>query len=77
MKAKKGKRVGLLWFNDNPGMGIPDKIVQAIEHFEVKYGKTASICFVHPSQSMAISKVGNVIVQASVYTLKHHFFVCE
>lgn len=77
MKAKKDERVSLMWFDDDPKRCVTDKIIHAIARFEAKYGKSARICFVHPGQGAAISKVGNVDVRESAYCIIHHFIVCE
>ena len=39
---------GMLWFNNSPRMTLDQKINQAAEYYQKKYGRTPDLCLVHP-----------------------------
>jgi hypothetical protein len=41
--------VGMLWFDNDPKLVLKAKVSRAARYYEQKYGKTPTICFVHPS----------------------------
>ena len=41
--------VGMLWFDNNPKMTLENKVGRAAAYYQDKYGKTPTLCFVHPS----------------------------
>lgn len=40
---------GLLWYDDTANRSLADKVVRAAAHFEKKYGRPPTICFVNPA----------------------------
>ena len=42
-------KIGMLWFDNDPNAGLDVKIERAADYYRVKYGKTPTVCFVHPS----------------------------
>ncbi len=43
-----GMQSGLLWFDDNPSLSLADKIERAAGRYREKFGKSPTVCFVHP-----------------------------
>ena len=41
--------IGMLWFDNDPAAGLSVKVERAAAYYRTKYGKTANLCFVHPS----------------------------
>ncbi|MEW5868102.1 MAG: hypothetical protein AB1894_02420 [Chloroflexota bacterium] len=41
--------VGMLWFDNDPKSGLTTKVARAAAYYRNKYGKTPTLCFVHPS----------------------------
>ncbi len=41
--------VGMLWFDNDPKVNLDSKIERAAVYYRTKYGKTPTLCFVHPS----------------------------
>lgn len=41
--------IGMLWFDNDPKDGLNAKIERAAVYYQNKYGKTPTLCFVHPS----------------------------
>jgi len=41
--------VGMLWFDNDPKSNLDNKIERAARYYRDKYGKTPTVCFVHPS----------------------------
>jgi hypothetical protein len=69
---------GLLWYDDNPGCDLADKIGRAARRYKKKFGTSPDVCFVHPSALSAngeVHKVGAVRVSSRASVLRHHFWV--
>ena len=41
--------VGLLWFDDDPKHTFEEKVHRAVAHYERKYRRFPTLCYVHPS----------------------------
>lgn len=41
--------IGMLWFDNDPKVELIAKIERAANYYRIKYGKTPTLCFVHPS----------------------------
>jgi len=71
-------REGLLWYDDNPGRDLAEKIGRAARRYRQKFGAPANVCYVHPSAlggNSKVQKVGGVRVSSQSSVLRHHFWV--
>jgi hypothetical protein len=71
-------REGLLWYDDDPGRNLAEKVGRAVRRYEQKYGATPNVCYVHPSSVGDDGrglKVGGVVVATRLSVLRHHFWV--
>lgn len=69
---------GLLWYDDNPGRDLADKIGDAARRHRQKYGMEPNLCYVHPSalsDGGKVKKVGEVRVLSRPTVLVHHFWI--
>ena len=79
---------GLLWFDDDPSRTLDDKVRGAAARYQRKYGKQATVCYVHPSAfplppglppgaSVAAAQmmVGDVEVRAGHAILPNDFLI--
>jgi hypothetical protein len=41
--------IGMLWFDNDPKANLDTKIERAALYYAKKYGKSPTLCFVHPS----------------------------
>ncbi|MCS7249261.1 MAG: hypothetical protein NZ840_13625 [Anaerolineales bacterium] len=41
--------IGMLWFDNDPKVGLAEKIRRAASYYRQKYGITPNLCFLHPS----------------------------
>jgi hypothetical protein len=41
--------VGMLWFDNDPRTALEGKVARAADYYRTKYGRTPTLCFVHPS----------------------------
>ena len=41
--------IGMLWFDNDPKAGLTTKVERAAAYYHTKYGRTPTLCFVHPS----------------------------
>jgi len=84
-------KVGLLWYDDDPGHDLAEKIRRAARRYRQKFGASPNICYVHrsvlhPSTGSGqapqgetgngkVRKVGGVRVSPSPTVLRHHFWL--
>ncbi len=40
---------GMLWYDDNPKTGLENKVERAADYYKEKYGKSPTLCLVHPT----------------------------
>jgi hypothetical protein len=69
--------MGMLWFDDNPGDTITDKVTKAASYYATKYGRKPTICFVNPSMlsGESVGKSNGVEIRTSRTILRHHFWL--
>ncbi|MDY6875127.1 MAG: hypothetical protein SWK90_02835 [Chloroflexota bacterium] len=76
-------KVGLLWYDDNPGRDLAEKIGRAARRYRQKFGTSPNICYVHRSVQASQGEVGNgnvrklggVRISPSPTVLRHHFWL--
>jgi hypothetical protein len=77
-------REGLLWYDDNPGRDLAEKIGPAVRRYRKKFGVAPNVCYVHASTLAAASEpggnghereVGGVLVASLPSVLRHHFWL--
>jgi len=80
---------GLLWYDDNPGRDLADKVRQAARRYRQKFGAVPDVCYVHPpvtgpgtvalalngNGNGKVQKVGRVRVAPLPSVLRHHFWL--
>jgi hypothetical protein len=69
---------GLLWYDDNPGYDLSEKIRRAVRRYKQKFGAVPNVCYVHPSalsDNVKMQRVGEVRVSSQSSVLQHHFWV--
>jgi len=74
---------GLLWYDDNPGRDLAEKIGRAARRYRQKFGTPPNICYVHRSVlhpqaetgNGKVRKVGGIRVSPSPTVLLHHFWL--
>lgn len=77
-------RAGLLWFDDEPGRDLDQKVGRAAQRYREKFGRLPEVCYVHPSTLQGAkgnggdrTVVGKVRVVPLPSVLRHHFFLCQ
>ena len=74
---------GLLWFDDDPGRTLAEKVVEAMERYRERFGVNPNLCLVHPDELSATSgkekgaekAPDGIRLQASKTVLPHHLLV--
>ena len=69
---------GLLWYDDNPGRDLAEKIGPAARRYRQKFGTAPEVCYVHPSTlggNGKVKQVGGVRVASLPSVLRHHFWL--
>jgi hypothetical protein len=67
---------GMLWFDDGP-QGLSDKVARAVSFYATKYGRTPTVCLVHPVTigGAEVGPVSGVVVRETHAILPNHFLV--
>ena len=47
--------IGMLWFDNDPRVGLELKVARAADYYCTKYGRKPDLCFVHPSMLAALA----------------------
>lgn len=69
-------REGLLWFDDNAGRSLLDKIERAANRYRQKYGHVPNVCYVHPTMiDNQEAKLGALRLVAAHNVLPNHFWL--
>lgn len=70
-------RVGLLWYDDDPGRDLAEKVARAAQQYRRKFGVAADTCLVHPSafKGTGVRKLAGVAIAAKANVLPHHFWI--
>jgi hypothetical protein len=66
--------IGMLWFDDS-ARSIDEKVKRAAAFYAEKYGRTPTLCMVHPTAAQADGSIGGVLVRPARSVLPHHFLV--
>ena len=67
--------IGMLWFDSNQAMAVSDRVELAANYYKEKYGRVATLCFVHPSTLSEPSKVGRTEIQPMDAVQPNHFWL--
>ncbi|MFQ5943758.1 MAG: hypothetical protein ACE5JF_09410 [Anaerolineales bacterium] len=67
--------IGMLWFDSNSGQAVAKRVESAASYYKEKYGRAATLCFVHPSTLPEPSKVGSVEIKPMDTVLPNHFWL--
>lgn len=67
---------GMLWFDDGP-QALKDKVERAVTFYATKYGRTPTLCLVHPATLADVKegRLSGVTMRSSRSVLPNHFFV--
>jgi len=68
-------RVGWLWFDNDKHRTLEEKVLNAVEQYQKKYGYAPDTCYVHPTAIEGEQQIGPVSVAAMRYVLLHHFWL--
>lgn len=69
-------REGLLWYDDDPGRDLAEKVTRAARRCKQRFGASPTVCYVHPSALDADEvRVGAVRVETLPSVLRHHFWL--
>jgi hypothetical protein len=66
----------MLWFDDGP-QGLKDKVARAVSFYATKYGRTPTVCLVHPATTggAEVGAVSGVVLRETRAILPNHFLV--
>lgn len=78
--------IGMLWFDNDQGTSIPNKVERAARYYQQKYGVNPDLCYVHPGMVAGDErplpgspadqlKVGTILVLQNEKILPDHFWI--
>jgi hypothetical protein len=67
---------GMLWFDDGP-QALKEKVARAVSFYSTKYGKSPTVCLVHPvtANGSEVSNISGVALRETRSILPNHFLV--
>lgn len=76
-------KTGMLWFDNDTAATLNKKILRASEYYRSKYGRSPTLCYVHPSMlgndeipdENGIIFSGKLQVRSAPWVLPNHFFI--
>lgn len=71
-------RQGLLWYDDDPGRDLEEKVARAARRYREKMGCAPDTCYVHPSALAGDGEggdVGQIHVAPLQSVLQHHLWL--
>jgi len=69
-------KVGWMWFDNDPGRSVEEKIQQAAQHYRAKFGRFPNTCYVNQRSINGDGfHCGKVKVVAAPNILPHHFWL--
>lgn len=72
--------IGLLWFDNDAGSQLTARVDRAAAHYQRKYGRRPSLCFVHPTMLPSPDgklMAGTIEVRTAPWVMPNHFFIGE
>jgi hypothetical protein len=82
--------IGMLWFDNDQGTSIPNKVKKAAQYYQKKYGVSPDLCYVHPKTVKGVNgkkkranqgsqleqmTIGNIRVLKNKKILPDHFWI--
>jgi len=67
--------IGMLWFDSNDEIAVSKRVERAASYYKEKYGRVATLCFVHPSTLTEPAKVGGTDIQPMDTVQPNHFWL--
>ena len=67
--------IGMLWFDSNHELSVSDRVERAAKYYEEKYGRVATLCFVHPLTLAEPSRAGRTEIQPLDAVQPNHFWL--
>jgi len=76
--------IGMLWFDNDPKVELTTKVERAAIYYRNKYGRSPTLCFVHPSmlaESIPAKnettniKAPSIEIRSTPTVLPNHFWI--
>ncbi len=67
---------GLLWFDNNPKLSVPDKVGRAAARYRVKFGCQPTTCYLNIADFDGRTEfVGEIRLQPALNIQRNHFWI--
>lgn len=67
--------VGMLWLDDDKRTTFEEKIVQAADYYQQKFGRAPDTCLVNIGMLKGEQRVGSILVYPVRTVLPNHFWI--
>jgi len=69
-------KIGMLWFDNDPGADLETKLSRAANYYEKKHGQAPDICYLHPGALKdRPPNAGKLELVVSRSILPNHFWI--
>ncbi len=67
---------GLLWFDNDPGRKLADKVKQAANCYRTKLRQKPTVCYINADQfDTKVDKINGIRLKPAVNIRPHHFWI--
>jgi hypothetical protein len=68
--------IGMLWFDNDPKIDLPQKVTRAADYYRKKYGEAPTLCYVNPAMlDKDKVKTGKIEVKSSSTIMPNHLWI--
>jgi hypothetical protein len=69
--------IGLLWFDDDPQRSLNEKVAEAAAHYQKRFGRTPTLCYVNPSvlETARQPAIGGIQIAPGRTVLPNHLWL--
>lgn len=69
-------REGLLWYDNDPGRRLPDKVKRAATRYQARFGQKPTMCYVNLAEfDDQFEEVNGIRLRPVPNILRHHFWL--
>ena len=68
--------IGMLWFDNDPKVDLPQKVTRAADYYRKKYGEAPTLCYINPAMlEKGETGAGKIEVKTSPTIMPNHLWI--
>ena len=68
--------IGMLWFDNTPGVPLKNRIEKAVDYYRKKYHQEPNLCLIHPGMAEdEKTEVGRMTIRSYQPVLPGHLWI--